>query len=195
MEHCEVLHLNKLLYKQTISQWSETSWCSGDITFIWTSSLFMINDKPMSRNKQIINSAPAMEFVRFFFSASAMEFGVVFFLTNNQWHSLIPSITALKKKFCVKHKCNSSMLSIHLLYNITITHDAIQAHSHLKTYKTRTPAFWGYPPPPHDYPYHWVILDPKLKEDKVKVTNLQKFAKISNFETGITRDTPSLVAW
>ena len=28
------------------------------------------------------------------------------------------------------------------------------------------------PPPPHDYPYYWVILDPKSKEDKVKVTNL-----------------------
>ena len=28
------------------------------------------------------------------------------------------------------------------------------------TRTTRTPAFWGYPPPPHDYPYHWVILDP-----------------------------------
>ena len=39
------------------------------------------------------------------------------------------------------------------------------------TRTTRTPAFWGYPPPPHDYPYHWVILDPKSKEDKVKVTN------------------------
>ena len=44
----------------------------------------------------------------------------------------------------------------------------------LKTRTTRTPAFWGYPPPPHDYPYHWVILDPKSKEDKVKVTNLKK---------------------
>ena len=20
------------------------------------------------------------------------------------------------------------------------------------------PAFWGYPPPPHDYPYHWIII-------------------------------------
>ena len=46
-----------------------------------------------------------------------------------------------------------------------------------KTRTTRTLAFWGYPPPPHDYPYHWVILDPKSKEDKVKVTNL----KNSNF--------------
>ena len=25
------------------------------------------------------------------------------------------------------------------------------------------------PPPPHDYPFHWVILDPKSKEDKVKL--------------------------
>ena len=39
------------------------------------------------------------------------------------------------------------------------------------TRTTRTPAFWGYPPPPHDYPYHWVILDPKSKEDKVKISN------------------------
>ena len=57
------------------------------------------------------------------------------------------------------------------------------------------------PPPPHDYPYHRVILDPKSKEDKVKVTNLKnspKFQtknKISKFEANITRHTPSEVAW
>ena len=45
------------------------------------------------------------------------------------------------------------------------------------TRTTRMPAFWGYSLPPHDYPYHWVILDPKSKEDKVKVTNF----KNSNF--------------
>ena len=50
------------------------------------------------------------------------------------------------------------------------------------TRTTRTPAFWGYPPPPHDYPYHWVILDPKSKEDKVKVTNLKKSPKFQIFE-------------
>ena len=53
-----------------------------------------------------------------------------------------------------------------------------------RTRSTRTPAFWGYPPPPNDYPYHWVILDPKSKEDKIKVTNLKKLAKISNFWNG-----------
>ena len=31
------------------------------------------------------------------------------------------------------------------------------------TRATRTAAFWGYPPPPHDYPHCWVILDPKSK--------------------------------
>ena len=50
------------------------------------------------------------------------------------------------------------------------------------TRTTRTPAFWGYPPPPHDYPYHWVILDPKSKEDKVKVTNLKNSPKFQIFE-------------
>ena len=53
------------------------------------------------------------------------------------------------------------------------------------------PAFWGYPPPPHDYPYYWVILDPKSKEDKVKVTNLNNLPKFLNFETNFTHDTPS----
>ena len=47
------------------------------------------------------------------------------------------------------------------------------------------------PLPPHDYPFHWVILDPKSKEDKVKVTNLKNSPKFQIFE----RDTPSEVAW
>ena len=50
------------------------------------------------------------------------------------------------------------------------------------TRTTRMPALWGYPPPPHDYPYHWVILDPKSKEDKVKVTNLKNSPKFQMFE-------------
>ena len=33
-----------------------------------------------------------------------------------------------------------------------------------------------------DYPYHWVILDPKSKEDKVKVTNFKKSPKFQIFE-------------
>ena len=49
----------------------------------------------------------------------------------------------------------------------------------LVTRTTRTPAFWGYPPPPNDY---WVILDPKSKEDKVKVTNLKNLPKFQIFE-------------
>ena len=47
----------------------------------------------------------------------------------------------------------------------------------VKTRTTRTPAFWEYPPPPHDYPYYWVILDPKSWEDKVKVTNLKNLLR------------------
>ena len=39
------------------------------------------------------------------------------------------------------------------------------------------PAFWGYPLPPHDYPYYWVILDPKSEDNKVKVTNLKNSPK------------------
>ena len=46
-----------------------------------------------------------------------------------------------------------------------------------ETRATRMPAFWGYPLPPHDYPYHRVILDPKSKDDQVKVTNLKNSPK------------------
>ena len=38
---------------------------------------------------------------------------------------------------------------------------------------TRTPAFWGYPLLPHDYPHYWVIL------------------KFLNFVINLTHDTPS----
>ena len=41
--------------------------------------------------------------------------------------------------------------------------------------------FWGYPPPPHDYPFYWVILDPKSKQDKVKFTNLKNSPKFQFF--------------
>ena len=38
------------------------------------------------------------------------------------------------------------------------------------------------PPPPQDYPYYWVLLDPKSKEDKVKVTNLKNSPKFQFFK-------------
>ena len=55
------------------------------------------------------------------------------------------------------------------------------------TRTTRTPAFWGYappppPPPPHDYLYYWVILNPKSREDKVKVTNFKNLLKFQIFK-------------
>ena len=58
----------------------------------------------------------------------------------------------------------------------------------MATSTTRTPAFWGYIPPPppppplpNDYPYHWVILDPKSNEDKVRVTNFKNSPKFQIF--------------
>ena len=83
----------------------------------------------------------------------------------------------------VIHQINSCVSAYTARHNSTYTHllyttewiNALPSITITRT--TRTPAFWGYPPPPHDYPYHWVILDPKSKEDKVKVTN----SKISNF--------------
>ena len=59
---------------------------------------------------------------------------------------------------------------------------ALHCFLHRKTRTTRVPAFWGYPLLPHDYPYYWVILDPKSKQDKVKVTNLKNLPKVQILE-------------
>ena len=48
----------------------------------------------------------------------------------------------------------------------------------MQTRTTGTPVFWGYPTPPHDYPYYWVILDPKSKQDKIKGTNLKNLLNL-----------------
>ena len=37
----------------------------------------------------------------------------------------------------------------------------------MQTRTTRTPAFWGYPPPPHDYPHYWIMLGPKSKQGRM----------------------------
>ena len=49
----------------------------------------------------------------------------------------------------------------------------------MQTRTTRTPAFWGYPTLPHDYPNYWFILDPKSKQSQSY--KFKKFAKTSTF--------------
>ena len=57
-------------------------------------------------------------------------------------------------------------------------HDSGQVDSKpIQSRTTRSLRSEDTPPPPNDYPYHWVILDPKSKEDKVKVTNLKNLPK------------------
>ena len=46
---------------------------------------------------------------------------------------------------------------------------------------------------PHDYTYYWFILNPKSKQDRVKVTNLKNLPKLQ-WEV-FTCDTSSEVAW
>ena len=75
----------------------------------------------------------------------------------------------------------------------------------ISTRTTRTPAFWGYPPPPHDYPYYWpvrfesqvhtidqFISDPKSKQgESLKIRKVCEKLKFYNFVKNLTRDTPS----
>ena len=68
-------------------------------------------------------------------------------------------------------------------HSILIIGISIPVRLHLLlTRTTRTPVFWGHPLLPHDHPYHWVLLDPKSKEDKVKVTNLKNSSKLLIFQ-------------
>ena len=74
-------------------------------------------------------------------------------------------------------------VGIHYTHNISIFFSCHWSEFIIgQTRTTRMPAFWGYPPPPRDYPCHWVILDLKSKQDKVKVTNLKNFPKVQILE-------------
>ena len=46
---------------------------------------------------------------------------------------------------------------------------------------------------PRDYPYHWVILDPKSKEDKVKVTNLKNSPKFQILKWALRATHPPML--
>ena len=65
----------------------------------------------------------------------------------------------------------------------------------VKTRTTRTPAFRGYPQPPHDYPYYWVALDPKSKQDKVKSYKFQEFVDGWTDGQGETSIPPLQLRW
>ena len=56
----------------------------------------------------------------------------------------------------------------------------------IQTRTTRTPAFWRYPPPPHDYPYYWPVhfesqvhtIDQFISDPKSKQGESRKIRKI-----------------
>ena len=73
-----------------------------------------------------------------------------------------------------------------LSFSFTLILDACRSFIPNKTRATRTPAFWGYSAP-LDYPYYCFISDHKLKQERVKVTNLKNLPKTSHF--GILKTT------
>ena len=74
------------------------------------------------------------------------------FLNENIWILLKISL-----KFVLKVQINN----IPALVQIMVCRLVVAKPLSEPTRTTRTPAFWGYPPLPHDYPHNWVILDPK----------------------------------
>ena len=50
------------------------------------------------------------------------------------------------------------------------------------TRTTRMPAFWGYPLPPHDYPYYWPVhIGSQVKTRQSQRYKFKEFAKTSKF--------------
>ena len=48
------------------------------------------------------------------------------------------------------------------------------------TRTTRMPVFWGYPPPPHDYPYYWSVnIGSPIKTTQSQSYKFKEFAKTS----------------
>ena len=45
------------------------------------------------------------------------------------------------------------------------------------TRTTRTPAFWGYPPPPHDYPHYWIPSQKNNRSSTENVTEQTRFSE------------------
>ena len=52
------------------------------------------------------------------------------------------------------------------------------------TRTTRTPASWGYPPPSHDYPYYWFILDPRSNKTKSNFDLLKLLDQMCKYVVG-----------
>ena len=64
-------------------------------------------------------------------------------------------------------------MSIKLLLLLLLSHNIKTSI----TWTTRTPSFWGYPPPPHDYPYYWP--DRIRSQAKTRQSHSYKFEEIA----------------
>ena len=53
------------------------------------------------------------------------------------------------------------------------------------TRTTRTPAFWGYPPPPHDYPHYWI---PSQKNNRSRTENITEQTRFSKSRSNDLED-------
>ena len=74
----------------------------------------------------------------------------------------------------VRKRLSWVMTSVTLTFDLWPWPFAWTLRRSLVTRATRTPAFWGYPPPPHDYPHYWVMLDPKSKLGRMTLKILVK---------------------
>ena len=76
-----------------------------------------------------------------------------------------------------KAKANTYDLSMAGCHAISTTESASPPPKSISTRTTRTPAFWGYPPPPHDYPHYWIPSQKNNRSRTENVTEQTRFSK------------------
>ena len=69
--------------------------------------------------------------------------------------------------WAICESCNILCIYIYIMYLISNVFVRQISSFPISTRATKTPAFWGYPPPPHDYPHYWVMLDPNSKLGRI----------------------------
>ena len=77
---------------------------------------------------------------------------------SSQWHHIPLVVTQIISNWAVCSKASSDEENIKTRDNWPFAR-GIHQFSYV-TRTTRTPAFWEYPPLPHDYPYYGFISDP-----------------------------------
>ena len=95
-------------------------------------------------------------------------------ITKHPTKQPLSSPTSKYRNQLLKQNEPTNVLGINILL---VHHFRIKQSVINTTRTTRTPAFWGYPPPPHDYPHYWIPSQKNNRSRTENVTEQTRFSK------------------